>query len=158
MNKNRINGELSVPCPAGFEVMGAEELDRVYTGGSANRWGMWNRERHVMITVLWQRYNPLLARLADMKAMARRNEQLNRKGYQDHGYSLEGFFSRTVCGMAGEGYRFTYRVGDADQRMETLLVKRGSVVYSLNCVGRAGDSAGNRALFEEVLDGIDTNP
>lgn len=40
-----------------------------------------------MITVLWQRCNPLLA---DMKAMVKRNEPLNRKGYVDHDYRLDG--------------------------------------------------------------------
>ena len=149
-----VNRELALPRPEGFEVMGAEELKRVYIRDDPNRWGMWDRERHVMITVLWQRYNPLLAWLAEMKTMARRNEQLTRKGYLDHDYRLEGFTSRKVQGLAGEGYRFTYRLGDVEQGIETLLIKRGSTVYSLNCVGRAENSAENHAIFEAVLDGM----
>jgi len=155
MDRISINGALSMPCPEGFSPMSAEDLDRVYTCKDPKRTGMWDRQRHVMVTALWQRYNPLLARLADMKALAKRNEQLTRKGYQGHDYRLEGFFSRTVCGMAGEGYRFTYRLPDAQQEIETVLIKKGSVVYSLNCIGRPENRDANQALFHAILDGME---
>ena len=155
MNRISINDGLSMSCPEGFSPMSAEELERVYTSRDPNRAGMWDRQRHVMVTALWQRYNPLLAWLADMKALAKRNEQLTRKGYQGHGYRLDGFFSRTVCGMAAEGYRFTCRLQDADQEIETVLVKKGSVVYSLNCIGRTENHDANQALFNAILDGME---
>ena len=154
MNVISINGELSLPCPEGFEAMSAEALDRVYASQTAGRCGIRDGERRVMITALWQRYNPLLAWLADMKALVKRNEQLTRRSYQGNGYRLEGFFSRKVCGMAAEGYRYACRLGDTDQEIATVLVKKGSVVYSLNCIGRPEDRQANQALFDAILDGM----
>ena len=110
-----------------------------------------------MITALWQRYNPLLAWLADMKALVKRNEQLTRRCYQENGYRLDGFFSRRVCGMAGEGYRYACRPGDMDQEIETVLIKKGSVVYSLNCIGRPENRQAYLALFDAILDGMQAN-
>ena len=156
MERHWINGELSLPRPEGFAVMSPEELDRAYTCNSPDRWGIWNKERHIMVTMLWHRYNPLLAWLADMKTLVRRNEQVNRRGYKDHDYQLEGFWSRTVGGMAGEGYRFTYRLGDVAQRIDTVLIKKGRTIYSLSCVGRPENTARDEALFEAILDGIET--
>ena len=153
MNRLTINGELSLRCPEGFETMSAEELDRVYTSKAAGRLGIWDRERRVMITALWQRYNPLLTWLSDMKALAKRNEQLTRRCYQENGYRLDGFFSRRVCGLAGEGYRYGCRLGDTDREIETVLVKKGGVVYSLSCIGRPEDREANHALFDAILDG-----
>ena len=128
MKSIEINGELMLPCPDDFTSMTKEDLDRAYTSDGPGRAGIRDAERHVMITVLWQRYNPILARLADMKTMARRNEQLTSKGYAGHDYRLDSFFSREVCGKTAEGYRFTYRVGDTAQEVETVLIKKGSVV------------------------------
>ena len=154
MNRIEINNELLLPCPDGFTDMTREDLDRVYTSGSPGRAGIRDAERHVMITVLWQRYNAVLAWLADIKSLARRNEQLSRKGYADHDYRLDGFFGREVWGLSGEGYHFTYRVEDTGQEAWTLLIKKGSTVYSLNCVGRPENHDANQAVFEEILDGV----
>ena len=154
MNRICVNDELLLSCPEGFAVMSADEPNRLYACGDSHRWGAWDRERHVMLTVLWQRYNPLLMMLADMKSLARRNEQLTQRGYEGHDYQLKGFSSRKVCGLTAEGYRFTYRLGDVIQSVETVLIKRKNRVYSLNCIGREADQAGNHVLFEAVLDGI----
>ena len=155
LQKHWINGELALPRPEGFVVMSPEELARAYTCDNSDRWGMWDKKRHIMVTVLWQRYNPLLAWLADMKTLVKRNEQLTSRGYKDHDYRLEGFRSRDVRGMAGEGYRFTYRLGDVVQRIDTVLVKKGRTVYSLSCIGRPENSAVDQAVFEAILDGIE---
>ena len=76
---------------------------------------------------------------------------------QENGYRLDGFFSRRVCGMAGEGYRYACRPGDTDQEIETVLIKKGSVVYSLNCIGRPENRQANQALFDAILDGMQAN-
>ena len=152
MEKGWINGELFLPCPEGFGIMDEAELSRVYSCANPNRWGAWDKARHVMITVLWQRYNPLLAWLADRGAMVRRNEQLTRKGYRENDYRLIGFFSRAVCGLSAEGYRFTYRVQGVPQGAQTVLVKKGRTVYSVSCIGAAEALEENRVLFEAILD------
>lgn len=154
MNHIEINGALLLPCPEGFAAMTQETLQQVYTCDNPCRAGIWDRARHVMVTVLWQRYNPLLAAFADMKTLVRRNEQLTRKGYKDNDYRLDTFFSRRICDLPGEGYRFDYRLGDVAQQIETVLFKKGSVVYSLSCIGRPENRQENRVLYDAILDGM----
>lgn len=154
MNRATVHEELSLSWPDGFRVMGEDELDKLYSAHDPNRWGIWDQQRHIIITVLWQQVHPLLAWLSDMKAMARRNEQLAKKGYQGHGYQLEDFFSRQLCGRGGEGYRFSYRLGDVTQTAETVLFKNGKNVYSLSCIGRQENSAQDRETFEKVLNSV----
>ena len=158
MEKEIINNAFSMTVPEGFLRMSAGELAQLFRDNNPNRWGVWDHERHAVVTVQWQQYSSLLLHLADLKSIAKRNEQLTRRCYQENGYRLDGFFSRRVCGMAGEGYRYACRPGDTDQEIETVLIKKGSVVYSLNCIGRPENRQANQALFDAILDGMQANP
>ena len=46
-----------------------------------------------MILVLWKQYPALLVRIAGLKTIVSRNEQLTRKVYEGHDYRLLGFSS-----------------------------------------------------------------
>ena len=123
MSKATVNGLMSIEIPEGFHTMSAEELRQAYRDDNPDRWGMWDQERHVMVTVMWKEYSRLLMMLADVKAICRKNEQIAAKGYAGNGYERGGFFSASVDGRPAEGYRFSYRVGDAEQSAETLLFR-----------------------------------
>lgn len=151
MGQALVHEELSLSWPDGFQVMTANELKQLYLSNNPKRWGIWDKERHVMITVLWQEYHPLLNFLADPKAMAKRNEQLTRRGYKKHDYRLESFLSMQFCGRNLEGYCFSYRLGDTAQRVETLLLKQKKCVYNFSCIGRKENEEKDRALFREVM-------
>lgn len=151
MTEERINQSLSIGIPDGFRVMDRTELRQVFTADDPNRWGAWNREAHVMVTVLWKRYPLLLTMLTDLKAVRVRNEQLTAKGYAGHDYQRGEFFSLDVGGQPAEGYAFSYSVGDISQSAETVLIKRGKIIYSITCAGRTEQKAADHALFAEIL-------
>ena len=85
MSKATVNGLMSIEIPEGFHTMSAEELRQAYRDDNPDRWGMWDQERHVMVTVMWKEYSRLLMMLADLKAICRKNEQSAAKGYGNNG-------------------------------------------------------------------------
>ena len=146
-----INQEISIGVPDGFHIMSAEELTKVYVTSDPKRWGIWDQDRHVIITVLWQDLNALTAMLADIDAAAVRNEQMTKKGYEGHGYALEGFRDAQISGHHARGYSFTYDIQDVHQHVATLLFKAGKRIYSINCIGRNENCEADQKLFEDVL-------
>ena len=104
-----------------------------------------------MITVSWERYPALLSALADLKAVARRNQQLTEKGYAGHGYRFRGFFSLKPEDVQLEGYRFSYRVDSVSQYAETVLLKHRKTVFSITCVGREENADMDSQMFRQVL-------
>ena len=146
-----INNEISIGIPDGFHVMSEEELTKVYVTKDPKRWGIWDNDRHVIISVLWQDLNAFTAMLADIDAAAVRNEQLTKKGYEGHDYAMEGFHDADISGSHARGYSFTYRIQDISQRVDTLLFKAGRRIYSINCIGRNENREQDHELFEEIL-------
>ncbi len=149
-----INNEISIGVPDGFHIMSAEELTKVYISSDPKRWGIWDNDRHVIITVLWQDLNAFTSMLADIDATAVKNEQLTRKGYEGHDYAMEGFHGAQICGSHARGYSFTYRIQDITQHVSTLLFKVNKRIYSINCIGRNENREQDHELFEEVLKSV----
>ncbi len=52
MGRETIDGIVEVEVPDGFNVMNAEELRQVYQSEDPNRWGMRDKERHIILTVM----------------------------------------------------------------------------------------------------------
>ena len=154
MNQEWIHETVFLDTPDSFQRMSAEELQQAFQNNDPNRWGTWDRENHVMITVLWKDYPLLLSKLADLKAVCRKNEQLNARGYAGHDYHCGGFFSLTAGNQPMEGYRFSCRIGDVVQSAETVLFKRNRTVYRITCAGRAENETADHEIFTGILSGI----
>ena len=107
-----------------------------------------------MITVMWKDYPPVLPDLSDLKAVCRKNEQKNSRGYTGHGYRFGRFFSATIGESPAEGYRFSYRIGNTVQSAETVLVRRNRTLYSFTCAGRAENQSADHDTFAGILAGI----
>ena len=146
-----VNGTFTLQVPDTFEPVSPEELRQMSGGGDPFGWGMRDRERHVMILALWKQYPALLARLADLKAMAKKNQQLTARMYAGHGYR----FLETLSGQAGnekaEGYRYMYSAGDISQVGTCFLIKAGKTVYSIICAGREENKDRDLAMIRDVL-------
>ena len=154
MKNEQINQAISVSLPDCFCAMSTDELQQVFRSSEPNRWGAWDRENHRMITVLWKNYPPLLVKLAGLKAVCRKNEQLSSKEYAGTGYRCEGFFSLPAGGRQAEGYRYSYNVGNIRQSAETILLKKGGTVYSVTCTGRSENVAADHEVFTGIFSGI----
>lgn len=54
MNTAKINNEVNLTYPESYQIMGEEELQR-YFGKAENRWGVYDAERHVILSVSWSK-------------------------------------------------------------------------------------------------------
>ena len=153
-NRVKINETLSIAVPEGFQHMSLNELNKLYQDENPDRWGIWDKDRHIIMTVLWKRYPALLSALADLRAAARRNQQRTEKGYAGHDYRLEGFFSLKPGNVQMEGYRVSYRLDSISQCAETVLMKHRQTIYSMTCVGREENADTDSNIFREVLEGL----
>ncbi len=154
MSKATVNDLMSIEVPEGFHTMSAEELRQAYQDDKQNRWGMWDQDRHVMVTVMWKEYPRLLMMLSDVKGISRKNEQMAAKGYAGNGYECGGFFSVNVDGEKAEGYRFSYHIGNVEQSAETILFKLEKTIFSITCGGRRENREADRELFDRIIAGI----
>jgi hypothetical protein len=157
MNKYTVNGEIKLEAAEGFQLMTAEEIAKLSSGDDSERFGLWDKERHVMFLVDAKKYSGFMLMMTDIQKIAKRNEELNRKLYTNLGYEAEGGFKREVGGLSAEGYRFSFHVENANQSAVCLLVLHGKTVYRFTINGRTENREENEALFAEILDTIEFN-
>ncbi len=146
MRSEVVNNEVTVRFPDSYEIMSSEELQQAYGSVNGDLWGIWDKEAHIIVTLLWQKYNGLLLAMADMKAMTRKNESMAADLYRNNNYSVKGFFSEDVDGRNGEGYWFEYDVAGIRQQGASVLFKNRNTVYSLSVFARAENPE-----FEDIL-------
>ena len=151
MSTQTVNGAFTLLVPEYFDAMSPEELRKVSQSGDPFGWGVRDRERHVMILAMWKRYPALLARIADLKAMARKNQRLTAGMYAGHGYRFLEYLSGQAGEEKAEGYRYMYSVGDISQVNTCFLIKAGNMVYSIICAGREENRDKDLAMIREVL-------
>ena len=155
MSRQTVNDTFSLQIPERFEPMSAENLRELSrNGGDPFRWGVRDRENHVIIAALWKPYPVFLVRLASLKSIARRNAQLAGKAYAGHNYRLLGFCSMQAGDEKAEGYRFRCSVDGAAQAMNCYLLRDGGTVYAFLCAGRENNAAADQSAFREMLESL----
>ena len=160
MGKQIINETFSLRIPDTFQPMSGEELAQMNRSGSDQtgdpyQWGARDRENHLIITVLWKKYPAFLTLLADLKSIARKNQQMAGKIYEGHNYRFLGYVSVNAGEAKAEGYRFTYTVEGISQTMEIYLIKDGRTVYNITCGGREENKAADQETFREILSSLE---
>lgn len=91
MTEQTIHENLILKIPDGFTVQDEKSMARLFGSAGGDRWCAANEDESILLTVVWQKANPLLAMLSDMNAMARRNEQLAEKHIRVTATTLTSF-------------------------------------------------------------------
>ena len=146
-----IHDQLALTYPDSFAVMGADELREGYLDDNPNRWGIWDRNRHVIIVVYWHDSNAFLARLVSTKDLAKRAQKLVAKAYAGHGYQLGQFFETQVGGQQAHGFGYRYDLQGTGQVAEAVVTKYGKCCYTLYYYAREEGSPTDREVFKDVL-------
>ena len=155
MSRQTINDMFSVSLPESFELMSAEDLSELSrNGGDPYLWGARDRENHVMIVALWKQYPAILARMTDLKTIAKRNEQLTRRVYEGHDYRFLGSSTLQAGVKKAEGYSFSYCSEGVVQVVNSYLIRDGKMIYTFLCNGREANNATNQAIFREMLEDL----
>ena len=77
MSRQIINDTYALQIPDSFEMISPEELQEMSrNGGDPFQWGVRDKEKHIMILAMWKKYPAILSWMADLKAIAKRNQEL----------------------------------------------------------------------------------
>lgn len=153
MNNAVINGELSVFYPDGFSVMEETELKKFFTK-IQNRWGIYNKDIHTIISFSKTKENTLLSFITDAKSVARGLEakgKVSLKNYQHKESS-----NITVLQNKAYASSFTYTADDADvtQCGKLIVFKFGKCFYAVHCIVREDYASQGYQALETVLDSL----
>ena len=151
MQKQKLNGEMTVSWPDEFRVMSESEMKRMYPNDAGRSWGIQGGEPNITMTCVWWTKNRILMWLADLKTSIKSLEMKTRKAYAGHEYHLDGFFSTTVADLNAEGFRFTFADNDKIVQVETLIVKMDKCYYTFSCIARKELAEKMHAAFEALL-------
>lgn len=152
MNNARINNEVNLVYPDGFNDMNEEELTK-YFSSPVNRWGAYNNNEHIILSVSWTKagFKRLLddaeSFMVEIESGLTRN-LLNYQRVTD--YHIK------VGKKKAYGIRFEYRVNDAAliQVCDVVVFKYKKFFYSVYYVTRKKNAASSRPAFQEVLNSI----
>lgn len=153
MNNTFINGELSVCCPDGFSVMEEAELKRFFTE-TQNRWGIYNKDIHTIISFSKTKDSTLLSFITDAKAVAKGLEARHKTSLQNYRHKDEG--SAAVLQNKAYTISFTYTADDADvtQCGKLTVFKFGKCFYTVHCTVREDYASQGYQALEAVLDSL----
>ena len=141
-------------APDGFEVLGEEELRELYRDDNRDRWGIWDKGRHLIFVIYWHDSNALLGRLAGTRSLAKRAERLMSKAFGANAYRCEGFFSTQVGGVEAEGFSYAYQVQGVDQIAQTIVCRRGACCYTLYWYARKDGDPSDAQVLDDLLASI----
>lgn len=160
MNQKMLNNELMLSYGDSFQEMDRNELTRLQGIDMAERFGIWDKGRHIMVIISWHEISGLARKLfsplASPRELAERDEKIFRKKARSQNYRLEGFTSEKLCGMEAPGFRCTYEVSGVVQEARVQLLKHEMAGGKKTCTYHV-DSYLRKELEGEstpVIDGI----
>ena len=155
MNTTVLNGQLQVSYPDGFRQMDAEELGRLFPKQVATSWGIWDTDRHIVVTVLWNESNALLSKLVSNKDLAKRLRKHLTKAYANNGFRAQGIVKTEISGTQACGFDFAYQVEGIDQVGEIMVFRHVEghtcCCYTIYYYTREERAAQSREVLEEIL-------
>lgn len=158
MNKNvlSVNYTFSVAYPDGFHEMTPVELKK-YFRSDAHRCGIYDKDRHVIISVYWVK-PVLLGFMTTTRSVLRGAEMRLELSLQQ--YCLLERLNREIMGLPAVGIRFAYKVTDTDiiQQSDLYVFWYGKRFYAVQIIGRAENFAEDQQLMEELLNSMTVLP
>ena len=152
MGRQTLNETFTLQIPDQFEILTEADLRGMYrNAGDPFQWGARDRENHVILLALWKQYPAILSWTLDLKAVAKKNEQLTRRAHEGHGYRFLEFFSMQAGEEKAEGYRFSYETEGITQVSSNYLIRNGRTVYAFMCIGREENADRDRDMMSQVM-------
>jgi len=152
MNNAKINNEIELTYPDGFNQMGEEELSR-YFGTAADRWGVYDAENHTILAVGWRKAG-FFANLADEESCMIGIESRMRRSLLN--YQRLSSYQPKIGKKKYYAIRFEYRVKDAAlvQLADLVVIKYKKKFYTIHYITRKNNAIEMLPAFEEVLKSI----
>lgn len=151
MVKTLINNELYLAYPDGFEVMDRAELKKAFLDDNPNRWGIKDEQRHMMITVLWNRTNMISALMVGPKTIADSAERKMKTSLSNSNYRFNGFTSQKINGRNTTGFSYEYVLEDVDQIGEVLILQNVNRYYMIYTYALKANQQKARVITDAVV-------
>ena len=153
MNNVKINNELNLAYPENFKEMKEEELTK-YFGSAENRWGVYDSDKHIILSVSWSKPS-FFRTLTDAESVVIATESRLRRGLLNY-QRISTYKMKLDKKKKADGLRFEYRVNDKKlvQVADLVIFKHKKKFYSIYYITRKSNAAEERPAFKEVLDSI----
>lgn len=138
MKNVTINNVISLTYPDSYQEMGEEELQR-YFSSSKNRWGVYDPERHVILTVCWSKAG-FFSFLTDAESLIIGAEARYKRNLINY-RRREAFRTQIATDKKKKnayGIRFEYRVNDSNlyHVSDLRTFRHQKYFYSFQYIGR----------------------
>ena len=155
MNTAKINNAVNLTYPESYQEMGEEELQR-YFKTAQNRWGVYDVDRHVILTVSWKKAG-FLSFMTDAESLLIGIEARNKRNLIN--YRRKDAFKTKIASKKkknGYGIRFEYRVNDANiyQVSDLRAVKFKGYFYCFQYIGRRITDEECHPDFEAMMESV----
>ncbi|MBE6989550.1 MAG: hypothetical protein E7426_02235 [Ruminococcaceae bacterium] len=154
MEQVRLNEDLGLSYPDGFQVMSAEELSKLRFSGGAPQWCISDPERHMILSISWKKVNGLVAKLLSAKDIAKDTEAKLSRPMKTYGYRMEDFFELELDGKSTAGFLYRYTVQGIGMSGKTLTVKNGRTIYYIYFYFRTAARKASLETLDEILDSV----
>lgn len=151
----QINNEVTLVYPDGFEVMNEEELIR-YFSTPADRWGVFNANDHILLSVSWKKAGFKRALIDAESYMIEVESGMLRNLLN---YQRITDYKMKIGKQKAYGIRFEYRVKDMAlvQVCDIVAFKYKKKFYTVYYVTRKVNATANLPAFQEILKSITLN-
>ncbi len=152
MLTDKINNEINLTYPDGFRPMSEEEMTR-YFGSPENRWGVYDPDRHILLSVSWSKIG-FFQKLTDAEGLMIDIESRLRRNLLN--YQKVTSYKMKLGKQKAEGVRFEYRVNDARivQVGDVVAFKYKKKFYVIHFVTRKATAGADRQALKETLDSV----
>lgn len=154
MKKDTIVGVFTIEYPDSFEKMEQDEIRKFYTT-AANRWGIINREQHMVISVGWTKALGMIGSLlVDERSFLNRFDKHGKRYLKE--YARTEDITKEFCGMTAKGFGFRYTASDrpADMRGKVVTFRIGSRVFCADYMTSNTDTLFCNMAYDMVLHSI----
>lgn len=155
MKQATVNNELTLTYPDSYEEMSEEELVR-YFKSAQNRWGVYDAERHVILTVSWSKAG-FFSFMSDAESMLIGVEASLKRNLIN--YRRKEAFKTKIAKQKGYGIRFEYRVNNANiyQIGDLRAIKYKGKYYALQYIGRRITDEECHPDFDQLVESVILN-
>ncbi len=152
MNNAKINNEIDLAYPDGFRPMSEEEMTR-YFGSPENRWGVYDPDKHIILSVSWTKAG-FLQTFTDAESVLIGIESRLCRNLLN--YQKVTSYKQKLGKQKAEAIRFEYRVNDARivQVGDVVVVKYKKKFYVIHYIIRKATATRDLPVFKEVLDSV----
>ncbi|MBQ3330959.1 MAG: hypothetical protein IJG87_07255 [Ruminococcus sp.] len=151
----KINNEIGLTFPDGFQEMGEQELAR-YFGKPADRWGAYDEGQHIILSVSWTKAGFMQSdpemHLYEIEARLRKT-LVNYQKIQSYSYDVT---KKKKKYKVKNAVRFEHRVNDSARVhvVDLVVFKHKKNFYCVYYITRKVNAAESRPAFQQILESI----